>query len=464
MRKNQGTIPASARDTTNTMLHKANALMMLYTRATGAHVFINDHNYTPLPELSGEMLSPANICIFCIRYKKHTEAKAIQDLFANPCREMHINAIRESHRFGGSFTYLCPLGFIFWTSPIYLDGRFSGALVGHGFLGTAMEETCARMNKICGGALSETELMQMLSAVHVGEPAKIKAMSELMLICAQSLSAGSEGCHTAMKRRARQQADLATKIDSLKKQYPPGSPRPEYPMDRELKLLEMLRRGEVEPGRQMLNEILAVLLSANSDQFKHIQFRAIELAVLLSRIDIGPGSVLGITPGTNSQYIKLVQEAANIEELTDTLYRIVDDIAGRIQSFRGIHHATALKKAEHFILENFTRKVSLDEIAKTSGFSAPYFSTIFKEEMGENLSGYLNRLRVEKAGYMLTDTDFSLSKIAHECGFEDQSWFSKIFKLYTGISPGKYRTLDGKPQAAIPKPQFSDDYRVLANK
>jgi AraC-like DNA-binding protein len=83
--------------------------------------------------------------------------------------------------------------------------------------------------------------------------------------------------------------------------------------------------------------------------------------------------------------------------------------------------------------------VSLGEVAAISGLSAPYFSTVFKEEMGENLSTYLNRLRVNRAAALLRETNLPLSDIAGSCGFEDQSWFSKIFKTYTGRSPGKFR-------------------------
>jgi AraC-like DNA-binding protein len=42
------------------------------------------------------------------------------------------------------------------------------------------------------------------------------------------------------------------------------------------------------------------------------------------------------------------------------------------------------------------------------------------------------------------NSDFSLSSITRLCGFEDQSWFSKIFKDYTGISPKKYRERGGR--------------------
>ena len=118
---------------------------------------------------------------------------------------------------------------------------------------------------------------------------------------------------------------------------------------------------------------------------------------------------------------------------------MVERMAGKIFSFQGVRHASALRKAERFIRENFTRKISLKEIAGVSGLSAPYFSTIFKDEMGENLSNYLNRLRIEKASAMLRESDVPVCEISSICGFEDQSWFSKIFKNYTGISPCKYR-------------------------
>jgi AraC-like DNA-binding protein/ligand-binding sensor protein len=455
MRRNSTPVPVLSYEKTNPILLKALELMTDFTRATEASICVHDHNYMPITELTEEMLSDRNICNFCTKYQKNIDVKNHQDLCANPCREMHLKALSESHRFGGIYTYICPLKFMFWTSPIYLNEKFIGALMGSGLSGTDTGETCARMYKMCNGTVSEAELKRMLGRFPQGNPQKIKAMAELMLICAQSLSIKSEGCHAAIRRRAKQQSDLSLKIEELKNHYPPGSPRPEYPLDRERTLLEALRQGDTEKGRQTLNEILAFLCFMSPDDFKYLQFRAIELTVLLSRVDAGFTAKTMLE--TNNLYIKSIQETVNIEELTDVLYGIVNNLAEQTASFRGIHHASALKKAEYYIWENFTRKISLDEIAKAAGFSAPYFSTIFKEEMGENLLSYLNRLRVEKAGFMLTETNLALSKIARACGFEDQSWFSKIFKLYTGITPGKYRSHGGKPPDKHPANIHSAD-------
>jgi AraC-like DNA-binding protein len=188
-----------------------------------------------------------------------------------------------------------------------------------------------------------------------------------------------------------------------------------------------------------LDELLALLFIANPDNFKFMQYRAIELVVLISRAAVTSGNTEDMLLELSNRYLIRIQEAETTEELIDVLYLVVDSMTGEIFPFKGVRHALSLRRAERYIRENFTRKVSLQEIAGAAGLSAPYFSTIFKEEMGENLSSYLNRLRVEKAAEMLMDTGLSLSEIASSCGFEDQSWFSKIFKNYTGISPGRYR-------------------------
>jgi YesN/AraC family two-component response regulator len=204
--------------------------------------------------------------------------------------------------------------------------------------------------------------------------------------------------------------------------------------------------------------MLALLIFANPNHFRYIQMRAIELVVLLSRVEINPGHAGASALEANNRSLRQVQEAKTIEELTDILHTIVKRIAAQISSFQGIRHGTALRKAERFIRENFTRKIGLEEIASVAGLSAPYFSTIFKEEMGENLSKYLNRLRVERASRLLLETDMSLSEIAGACCFEDQSWFSKIFKVYTGISPGKYRSQGGGMIQEISDHNLSEDY------
>jgi AraC-like DNA-binding protein/ligand-binding sensor protein len=450
---------------TDPVLLKAYKLLLLYAKATGTLVSVHDKNYQPIAEVYQDYIqTERNTCFYCIKYMIPHKPGNSRDLVNTPCDEQHVNAIKEAHRFGGSYIYMCDLGFMFWTSPLYSEGTYAGALLVTGFLGVDRQEASHSLSVMTRGQLSEEELRHHPEKYPLGESERIKALAELLVVLAESLSSGGDDYHGMLKRRAEQQFDLSNQIEELKKQYPQGQLSPEYSLSKERQLLGAIRRGDNEVGRKILNELLAVLLFSNPDQFKSMQFRAIELIVLLSRANVSPGNSEEVLLETNNYYLCRIQEAKTIEELTDILHAIVERMAGDIFSFKGVRHASALRKAERYIWDHYTRRISLQEIAEISGLSAPYFSTIFKEEMGENLSSYLNRLRVEKAGRLLTETGLSLSEIAGSCGFEDQSWFSKIFKNYTGISPGKYRTQGGGRVSEISEDNFSVNCRSIIEK
>jgi AraC-like DNA-binding protein len=256
---------------------------------------------------------------------------------------------------------------------------------------------------------------------------------------------------------------MGRKLEKIKEKYPSNGPLPEYPLAKENDLLEAVSKGDAAMARHILNEILSILLYCYPEDFKIIQFRALELAVLLSRSENTALSASNSFSFTVQQFFKPLEEADNTEELIDILHLMTQHLAEQAFSFQGIPHLSALKRAERYIQNNFSRKLSLKEIAAISGLSPPYFSTIFKKEMGENLSAYVNHLRVEKASNLLAETNMPLGKISLACGFEDQSWFSKIFKHYTGTNPAKYRQKKKNSMPEIPKSDLSEDYQALIN-
>jgi YesN/AraC family two-component response regulator len=423
-------------------------MMLDYNQATGTSICTYDNSYNQQYLESTGYGPEKSLCPYCINY---------------PCHEMHKNAVKEAEKKGSFHIYQCDLGFIFWTSPIYTEGCFSGAIRGCGFLAEKQKTVDILSNAnntsvMCNNEISKEEFRDRVNSFPGADGEKVQSLAEMMQLCAESLSSGSEDYHEIIRRRAEQQKEITNIIDELKGQFDDNEEKPGYPLEKEKKLMAALRKGDAAETKKSLNELLAVLFYSNPGQFKYVQLRVTELVVLISRVEISPAKSGNLSMEINSQNLKLVQEAKSIEELTDILHMIVDRVTGTISSFRGIPHAAALRKAENFILENYTRKISLKEIADVAGLSPPYFSTIFKEEMGENLSKYLNRLRVEKASRLLLETEMSLSEIAACCCFEDQSWFSKIFKAYTGISPGKYRNQGGGIVKNISEANFSQAF------
>jgi AraC-like DNA-binding protein/ligand-binding sensor protein len=448
----------------DSILCKAHKLLSAYGRITGTVVCVLDSNFQAFPESAAEISPDKNMCLFCEKYKARNMVNDSHYNAVHPCNEMHINAVRESQRRGGSYIYMCDLGFVFWTSPLFSGDVFAGALVGSGFLGIDNGETAAQMEIWGKGSVAKAELRKMAAAFPRGDSEKIHALADLVLICAESLSTGKGEYHRSLRRRAERWEKISTNILELKKKYPPGGPDPAYPFDAEQALLTAVSGGNADTCERILDDLLAVLLFSGLTPYKDLQCRAIELVILISRTAISPGVDSGALLGISDKFLSRIQETNDLGELITVLHSAARYYAGRVSVFQGVQHVSALRKAKWYIRKNFTQKLSLDDIAGVSGLSAPYFSTIFKDEMGENFSSYLNRLRIEKARELLSTMDLSLCEIARACGFDDQSWFSKTFKLYTGTTPGRYR---GRSRALAAEAEpiiLSEKYRNAIGK
>jgi AraC-like DNA-binding protein len=100
---------------------------------------------------------------------------------------------------------------------------------------------------------------------------------------------------------------------------------------------------------------------------------------------------------------------------------------------------SCIKKAIGFIRSECQREITLDEVCQLVGLSKYYFAREFKRITGQTIVNYINITRCENAKVMLCESDSSIAQISLQCGFSDQSYFTRVFKATTGISPTKYR-------------------------
>lgn len=97
-----------------------------------------------------------------------------------------------------------------------------------------------------------------------------------------------------------------------------------------------------------------------------------------------------------------------------------------------------VKKVKECI-ENFGVQITCKEIAEYVGYHPDYLNRIFKEEIGYTISEYLLNERLRTAKSMLVKTNMQISSISLNIGYSNFSYFSKIFKDYTGLSPAEFR-------------------------
>ncbi|MBO5868564.1 MAG: helix-turn-helix transcriptional regulator [Oscillospiraceae bacterium] len=82
--------------------------------------------------------------------------------------------------------------------------------------------------------------------------------------------------------------------------------------------------------------------------------------------------------------------------------------------------------------------ISSQDIANAAGISVSHLRSVFRQQYGNSLIRQLNSLRVEQAKLLLEEGMLTLAEIATACGFQNEYYFSRVFKQFTGISPGKY--------------------------
>jgi two-component system response regulator YesN len=98
-----------------------------------------------------------------------------------------------------------------------------------------------------------------------------------------------------------------------------------------------------------------------------------------------------------------------------------------------------ISKIHRFIETHIAQDVSLQTIADHVTLHPVYLSSMYKQEMKENISDFIMRYRMEKAAAMLGSTDIKIYELASQMGFQNPPYFSKLFKNYYGVTPQEYR-------------------------
>lgn len=97
--------------------------------------------------------------------------------------------------------------------------------------------------------------------------------------------------------------------------------------------------------------------------------------------------------------------------------------------------AKKLSPAIKIISSEYSRKITLDELAQSCGLNNKYFCKAFNKLTGMTAISYINKLRINKAEILISTTDKQMTEIAELCGFSDIAYFSRKFKEINGYTP-----------------------------
>lgn len=143
---------------------------------------------------------------------------------------------------------------------------------------------------------------------------------------------------------------------------------------------------------------------------------------------------------TNDGFMRLMDREQQREEFTEWLTQVAIQMNEAINKRRDTTNRQVIQEAKQYIQEHYTDPdLSVEMICRQLHMSPAYFSTMFRKETGQTYVAYLTDVRLGKAVELLNETNDKTYVIARKVGYQEQNYFSYVFKKKYGVSPTKFR-------------------------
>ncbi|MDO4322721.1 MAG: response regulator [Lachnospiraceae bacterium] len=204
-----------------------------------------------------------------------------------------------------------------------------------------------------------------------------------------------------------------------------------------------LNNREFDNADGVINSIFMKFKSSlvNSSDAKNI---CAQIYYICSRVLLKKSSILPDTAVLETEFLSELHSAPDIFSLEQATRRLAAVTRQRLVGDPGSQNKLA-GSAIAYIHSHLSEPLSLESIAEDLHISASHLSRTFKKVLNESLTEYINKTRIAKAKEYLQTTDTLTYEIAELVGYHDPTYFSSIFKKYTGVSPTEYRQRQNRP-------------------
>jgi YesN/AraC family two-component response regulator len=118
--------------------------------------------------------------------------------------------------------------------------------------------------------------------------------------------------------------------------------------------------------------------------------------------------------------------------------RILEAVGQEKEAVRVESRNKAVNSVLDYIHENFSRDIGLNDLSEATGLAPAYLCNLFKECVGVSYIKYLTSVRLDHAKRLLQSGEKAM-KVSEKVGYSDYHYFCRVFKKYTGVTPGEYR-------------------------
>lgn len=354
------------------------------------------------------------------------------------CERTHISASKKAISLGEPYIFSCHANLNHIVFPLISKQTFLGSiLVGPFLMDTPDSILLSDLSKKYNIPTDETlELYDEMSGITVVSPSMVNHISKLLYFLFANLIHESK---EELKHNSKKLLQQSRINESIQRYKAPESTISSYPYEREKELITKVKMGDIKEANAILNDLLGYVLFSQGNSLEIVKSRAVELCSLLSRSAIEGGAPTDNILKLNNHFLKNIQQITTLETLCYKLQEVVETFSESLFNYIPSKNNELIKKSMMYISQHFNEPLTLEDVATHVHLHPSYFSTMFKQSTGSSFKEYLNMVRIEEGKRLLSNTDYSIIDIAIAIGFEDQSYFSKVFKKYTGRTPKQFR-------------------------
>jgi len=328
-----------------------------------------------------------------------------------PGEEWRTQVLREALRWGEACVMTDSDGLAGWGLPLMIN------------------------SVVTGGIIVERVPLEGCDPADISK--RIRSASAQLLAMMESSNLTNVEFLKARREESRREREKAEAIHVLKGRLYDGI-RDLY-LREEPGLLAAIKRGERQAAREIINRVLVGIYHASRSRPELLKSLALELVVVMSRAAVESGADPSEVLGCNYESATALSGLSDEEEVSKWLCGMLERVMDSIRDHREFPNAVLLSKAVAYMEEHLGEALDRDSVARAAGLSGSHFSHLIRERTGRTFTDLMAQYRIDRAKTMLRRTGESIIQIALECGFEDQSYFTRVFKRYTGTTPRAYR-------------------------
>ncbi len=211
-----------------------------------------------------------------------------------------------------------------------------------------------------------------------------------------------------------------------------------YPYAKEKALINHLKQGDIESALRLNHDLFKFFTSCSgalgdAAVYFHMQLLSSTIQCALE-MGINIESLLG---GANP-YRELLK-CTDIVEVQDWFVGLFKELSEQVQNRKNAKNQGVIESMVKYIREHYDQDLGLKALSQRVFLSVPYLSAVFREEYGKPLKQFINEVRIEKAKQFLADPNYQIAEVAEKVGYDKVHAFLRLFKEYTGMTPGQYR-------------------------